>query len=567
MYTNLIRLLLISIYPILLGLLLFFILRKQVYKEALNSNWKYIFINTLTITFTLSLLIIVYFKLEDTIYVYDFSGHWIRSLKLRQLFYESPAEILKVVYNSMNFDDYSYLPGLLSLWSIIFNTSYGYFCLTILVNFFVPFIIFSQILYFSYFDKKKYLPILVAITMFPLYFTIFNGEIDLGGMIFVISSIMLIIIPNFENIDIFDNLFINILGFMMIFYRRWYLYSLVAIYICYFIKYIFYFKKSVFSKEGIIALLKIISSGIVLLIVILLLFRPFFINVISNNFEEAYSFYDRDGKLIALINYISPIICCVILFGAYKLFTKNEIISVLFVISIIIPTFMFWNIQSFEHHHYYIILVQLTLIFAYGLYYIYDYRHLKTLVLICLIIQLGVVFSKSPNIPLITNTRKTPEKLEYKQEVIELTYFLKSIITEDWQSAYLASGSSVLSDDMIRNSILPDLDAPQIDTAVLDLRDGFPKDMEYIQYVITIDPIQYLDPNYQHIYSIISHAIWNEPLISDIYSLIYKTKIDDLTICVYEKTGNYNEEIKEYFYNEILKYYPDKSDLFSYVLD
>ena len=42
----------------------------------------------------------------------------------------------------------------------------------------------------------------------------------------------------------------------------------------------------------------------------------------------------------------------------------------------------------------------------------------------------------------------------YKKEVIDFTYYLKSIMTEDWQSAYLASGSSLLNDDMIRNSII-----------------------------------------------------------------------------------------------------------------
>ena len=36
---------------------------------------------------------------------------------------------------------------------------------------------------------------------------------------------------------------------------------------------------------------------------------------------------------------------------------------------------------------------------------------------------------------------------------------------------------------------------------------------------------------------------------------------------IFEKTGEFTPAIKEYFYNQMINYYPDKTELFSYILD
>ena len=42
---------------------------------------------------------------------------------------------------------------------------------------------------------------------------------------------------------------------------------------------------------------------------------------------------------------------------------------------------------------------------------------------------------------------------------------------------------------------------------------------------------------------------------------------DKVKVYIYELTGNYNENIKEYFYQKMIAYYPDKKDFFAYILD
>ena len=82
------------------------------------------------------------------------------------------------------------------------------------------------------------------------------------------------------------------------------------------------------------------------------------------------------------------------------------------------------------------------------------------------------------------------------------------------------------------------------------------------------DPILYLDENYQHMYDIITKAIISDENISKIFELRKEFILEDNTkVYIYEKVGEYTMDMKEYFYKEMLKYYPDKADFYSYILD
>ena len=193
------------------------------------------------------------------------------------------------------------------------------------------------------------------------------------------------------------------------------------------------------------------------------------------------------------------------------------------------------------------------------------------MIFVLLFIQVGLIFTTiGDTMPVFTNIRKNPEILETKNDLIGISEYIKSIEPDNQTTAFIASGSyGIISDDLLRNALLPNLDGPNIDSAVFDIRDGFPKDYQYIKYIILVDPILYADENYQHMFTIISDAIKNNVLISSIYSPIYSTGLlnEVYDITVYERTGEYTDEMKQYFYNEMLKYYPDKADYFSYILD
>lgn len=566
---NILRLGLVSIFPIILIVCFLYLFYKPRYKQVIISNYKKILVNTLIFTIIGVVALLVFFYFEDTIYSYDYAGHWQRSLELRKLFFENPSEILPTVYRSMNYNDYSYLPGLFGLGLTIFNTSYGFFALVIFVYFLIPTTTLLQIIYFSYTDKYPYLPLFLFIAFYPLYLTIFFGEVDNIGLFFIAMICLIMLIPKFDEISWGDALLVNLLAFCAIFLRRWYLYSVVALYLCIFIKYLAYYKFKPNTKQAIYDFIKIVSSGIVMLIVILTCFYPFFEKAVFNNYQEAYEFYNRGGKLLAFVNFYSIIIIAIAIFGAIKIFSKGQKMDVLLILlMIIVPTLLFWKTQSFEYHHYYMIALPMFCLFMAGIFHLADYH--KNLIIVATsicVIQSICIFAFPYNIPAFTNIKKQPIVLEYKKDVVDFAYYLKSIMSEDWQSAYIASGNSILNDSFIRNSVLPDLDMPQIDFAVLDLRDGFPKDLEYVQYVITIDPILYSDKEFQHIFDVISSAIWNEPMIKEAYNLVHETEIADLNVQVYERIADYTPAMKEYFYKQMLNYYPDKEEFFAYILE
>ncbi len=556
---NLIRLLLCAIYPLILMFTFYLIYRK--YKETIKKHYKTIIINTIIVSLIICTSLLVFFHFEDTIYAYDYAGHYIRALTLKKYFYEAPNEILALVYNSMNNADYSYLPALFNLPFILISESYAFFTISTYIIYLLPTLVILQILYFNYLKGNKYLPILLILVCFPLYLTLFYGKVDCSGLLFIVSAYSLIILPDFNKIDYLDNISINLFAFLAIFLRRWYLYSAVCLYLAYLLKWLFYKNKK--SQD----ILKLLSSGIILLIVCLIFFNTFINRVLTNNFEEAYAFYNHPGKVLAFINNISPIICIVSLYGCYILYKKHKDLLLINTLSIIIPCLMIWKLQSFEYHHYYIFLLNVLILFVLG---ILNLKKISYPTLLILMIQVCLIFSKCPNILLFTSIRKNPEILYTKNALIEISEYLKAIEPDENTTAFLSAGSyGIISDDLLRNALLPNLDGPNIDSAIFDIRDGFPKDYQYIKYIITVDPIIYTDKDYQHMFDIIADAVKNNELISSIYNPIYEKKIDEgkYTVTIYERVGEYSDEMKQYFYDEMIKVYPDKTDYFAYILD
>ena len=511
-------------------------------------------------TVLIALGLFVFFHIEDTIYAYDYAGHWIRALTLKKFFYENPSIILETVYNSMNTSDYSYLPALFGLPLILIKESYLFFSLSNLLLFLLPTFLLLNIIYFHYIDKNNCLPSLIILAFYPLYLTLFYGKVDCSGLFFVVLAYSLVILPDFEDIKTSDNILVNFCLFLAIFLRRWYLYSAVCLYLSYFIKWLFYKNKRAYY------LLKLISSGIILLVIVLLFFNGFLTRVLTNNFDEAYAFYNHPHKIRSFINYISPIILLISLIGLLN--TKKELL-IINIISIVIPCLMIWKIQSFEFHHYYVFLFNLIVLFTNGLLYLTNINNKTSFVIVILLLIQSIGIYLPYNIPLFTNIKKQPEILGDKNELIDLSEYIKSIEPDENTTAFLATGTyGIITDDLLRNALLPNLDGPNIDSAVFDIRDGFPRDYQFIKYIITSDPITYTDQKYQHMFNIISDAIVNNEEISSIYNPIYSTKLyDTYTITIYEKVGEYTPTMKEYFYNQMLKHYPDKADYFSYILD
>lgn len=561
LFRILIRMVILLVNPLILGGCFYLIYRRKAYREVIQTHKKELLRNTFLVIVGLSIGIFLFYRIEDTIYTYDYAWHWIRSLTYRQMFFEEPSAIFPHLFQSLRMDDYTYLPALFTLPFTILNTSYGFYCLSIILLFLTPTFFFLQVWYFQYY-KDSWIPVFIGLLFYPLYIIAFYGEVDLGGWLFLI---VIYLLAFQEDVDKISLLSINGLTFFLLFFRRWYLYAVVAFYLVFLIS---LWKKKTDKKE---ALLSWLLSWGILAVVILVCFRPYVIRIFTNQFAEEFGYNNKGRKLFSFLDFYSPFFLALGFIGVYQLIKEknwNHLVACLFLV--VFPTALFWQIQSYEFHHYCIITIALLDLITIGIHQCANWSKKITYPTILLLgfLQLFLIFTPtSIKIPILTTeTKKVPYQLSYKKELQEFTYHLRQISGEG-QYFYLASGSPILSDDMIRNSILPDLNVPNIDTSVLDLRDGFPRKLSQMSFVITTNPIQYSDENYQHSFTIISNAIWKEPLIQSIYQPIYSTTIHDLEVTVYQKTGEFTPEIRQYFYNQIISYYPDKEEFFSYILE
>lgn len=554
--------LLFLIYPLILigyGLIIY-----KKYKDTILHNIKPLIINTTIISIVICGGLYIFFSFENTIYAYDYAGHWIRSLEIKELFINNPGKILPLVYDSMNNMDYSYLPALFNFPLLLIKDGYRWFAITNYVLFLLPSIVLLQILYFNKTKLNKYLPILLIVLFYPLYLTLFYGKVDVCGLFFILICYTLIIFQKSENITYIDSLLINLFIFLSIFLRRWYLYTTICFYLAYLIKILL----SKGKKED---YYKFCLSFVIVLIICVLFFRGFILNALTNNYSEAYQFYNRDNKLLSFINYLSPILLIVCIFGLIEEFVNNRQLLIINFISIIVPCILIWRIQSFEYHHYYVFLINIIILFIHGLSFLFNKNMIVSWVaIILLIVQATCIFlSPQGNFLFFTNIKKQPEILENKEQLIDIANYIKSIEPDDNTTAFIAGGSyGIITDDLLRNAFLPDLDGPNIDSSVFDIRDGFPKDIQFIKYIILIEPSLYMDKDYQHMYDVIKEGLLNNQDISSLYSHIKTMPINDkYDALIYERIGKLTPKSKQFFYNQMIKYYPDKTDFFGYILN
>ncbi|MFI3284829.1 MAG: hypothetical protein R3Y57_07080, partial [Erysipelotrichaceae bacterium] len=444
-----------------------------------------------------------------------------------------------------------------------------FFVWSCFVAFLLPSVVLLQILYFKYFKNNSYLPILLFIIFYPLYITLFYGKVDSCGFFFLLLGFMLVILPDFNMIKTRDNLFINLCGFLMVFLRRWYLYPLIGLYLAYFVKYLFYYHFKPFTKEAFKDFMKIISSGIILLCCVLIFFQPYLLNLFETADAEAFAFWSRDDKLHDFINFYSPIICIISIYGGWvlvKVHKQGELFILLLVASLI-PYIMFIQMQSLEQHHYFITNLLLVILFSIGILHIFTkIKYIGCFILILLSIQSLQIFLPTTTLSIFTSLKKEPFVHEDKEAILDFSNELKSLMM-DWEYTYMATGTYLFSDDIIRNALLPDLTEINLISAVLDTRDGFPSNFEYVRYVVLSEPTLYLgDAEYQQMYDVIKEAILHEPLFEGIYQPVYTCEIIDAEVTIYQRVEDLTAEHMQYFYDEMLKLYPDKESFFAHIL-
>ncbi|MDD7775755.1 MAG: hypothetical protein PT938_03160 [Solobacterium sp.] len=555
---NAFRLLSMMIYPLFVLAMLFYVIRSR-YLDTFKKNFKNILINLIIVLLVGIVGILIFFHFEkDAVYVYDNAGYYIKSLEMLQIFWQEPSNLFPKVFNTINNSDYSYLPSLFNFYGLMINNSYAFYCVINFVVFLVPTIVLLLMVYYKKFNNKL-VPVFVFIGFYPLWLTLFYGRVDCLGLFPLLIFYIFILFTDFEKINWLDTLILNILTLLLMFERRWYLYALVGAYLAYLIKAIY---NAFQNKKYLNNAIKFVLSGLLALVILLVFFNGFVQNVMLTNNTEAYAYYNHSGKLLAVVNFYSIIVCIVSLFGVIKLSKTNNLLSIELLVMLIIPTLMFWMTQSFDLHHYLIICLPILFLFVYGIENITN-KYIGVVIVLLLIVQSLFIFIPT-RIPGFTNVKRLFNSNPYKEGLYDVADYLCGISKDEGIYTYVATGDNDFCDDAIRNVLLPSVDFPNMVSYIFDIRDGFPRDFGNIKYFVLSEPILYLNEDYQHMYKVISDAIMS---MSTNFKKINEFELSNHTkIYVYEQVGEYTSEMKEYFYDKMSEFYPDKADYFSYIL-
>lgn len=549
------------IYPLFVCGMLFYVIKSK-FLYTFKKNFKNILINLLIILLIGIVGILVFFHFEkDAVYVYDNAGYYVKSLEMLQMFWQEPSKLFLKVFNTINNSDYSYLPSLFNFYGLMINNSYAFYCVINFIIFLLPTIVLLLLMYYKNFDNKL-VPVFTFIGFYPLWLTLFYGRVDCLGLFPLLIFYIIILFTDFERNNWVDTLILNILTLLLMFERRWYLYALVGAYLAYLIKAIY---NAYQNKKYLNNAIKFVLSGLLALVILLVFFNGFIQNVMLTNNAEAYAYYNHSGKLFAVVNFYSIIICAVSLFGLFKLFKTNRLLTIQLLITLIIPTMIFWMTQSFDLHHYLIICLPILFLFVHGFEQI-TIKYINIVIILLLLIQTIFIFIPT-RIPGFTTAKRLVNPNPYKEGLYDVADYLCGISKDEGIYAYVATGNNEFCDDAIRNVLLPNVDFPNMVSYIFDIRDGFPRDFGNIKYFVLSDPIFYMDENYQHMYKIISDAIMYDDTTSSNFEKVNEFDLkDNVKVYVYEQVGDYTNKMKEYFFNKMLEYYPDKADYFSYIL-
>ena len=288
--------------------------------------------------------------------------------------------------------------------------------------------------------------------------------------------------------------------------------------------------------------------------------------------------HEKISKLVSSFGYISLIIILLvgILCWVYK---RNRDNYFAFISLIIVEISVFWKVQEMDWHHRMLINIPLFLIFMISWdFYNLDGKRVKKYlargtVTVCSALLI-INFYKS-YIPLSswshTNaffSSKYQPLQRWDIDVLEeLAEYLNSLTTGTDNMIYVAASGDILNCDILRKLYMPSSSNAipnMFNTHDIDLRDGFPTDFLYANYVVVTDPVELHRDTGQEVVGYLSISVQDmTSYIGCHFEKINEFELDDnVTVKVYKKTSNWIDEDLEklkMYYNNL---YPEHEEIF-----
>lgn len=547
---------------------------KQFLKNTENS------IITFSLILAPAFLLYIILGYEKYFYFWDSAGYWRTAISLTENFYtQSVFQTITYIFNSINNDEYNILPNLLPSFYLKFTgLNFNNYILSTFLFYVIPFyILFINLLIknniLNINNRKTVFKIIILIsTTTSILIPVRGGFIDVLGLIFILISITLTqkLLEN-KSINYKNILVIAIILALIVFSRRWYAFWVIGFFPAFGLAYYNYTTSILNYFKNVI--LKLFYIGITFSIIIIIPFNAFFKRSIFTNYSDLYQAYQTQNfndHLTALMNFNGLFIIGLMLTGIIISFKnikndKNRSLYIYIFIQTLISNLLFTRINIYGYQHNYLTSVFILFFTTIGILF-FDSKYKKSTYIVIIIYFLTFYkvfinnssFSENKLFPKIDNSNVLIRKDYY--EIIKITDYVDSL-TNSGKKAFLVSSSIALNDALLQNSKLPNsLHAlPNlIYTYHVDIRDPFPNQMFFADYIITTDPVQcHLSPDYQSYITYFNHEI-NDGFFAKKFKLIKQFQLDNnIKVKFLERTHGYDSADINHMYNFFKNKYPD----------
>jgi hypothetical protein len=490
------------------------------------------------------------------------------------------------LYASINDQEYNNLiPVLIALPLRVFGTSYVAYAIINFTMFLVPAFLAVLTLINNIWNKLSenhpqhfYMTLLIVMTNVGFYMPLYNGYLDVFSLLCLALVYLLICSTDFSVFDWKKDVLLAISLVLTFMGRRYFAFGVMGVAAAVIITAVADLIRNRLEKKR---LLGYVFNALFLLVVglvpLLIVFRPFVMNSLFGNIRFAYSAY-QDGSLLynyeALAAYMGPVCIAFALIGSIYIFAKKKSAvyeGLLLLVSLLVSTWMFYQVQSMACHHYYITIIPVVVLSAIGVNVLVSGCRFGRQ-LLCLFIGLHVyIVLDGTSVPDILEAAFTDQRLQpvIRNDVDTLRLLTSELrgYSDEGSSIYMIASSSVINDDVIRKINLPDeLQAvPSLMAASqVDLRDGFSLGFLQADYVVVADPVQYhLSPEDQRVVGILADEFINHGRIGEHFEEVSAYHIDDdITLTVYKRVEEYTDEDRQYLADIYNQYYGDYPELF-----
>lgn len=520
-------------------------------------------------------------KQNQFIYYWDYGREWTTAINVSEELFANPVNALKSIYQSINESDYNKLmPVLIALPLKILGNSFTRYIVINMLFFMCPTLFIVSLLSYKILRKfsivtVRFWNILLLVSLTPiLYCVLLDGFMDIV-ILPIISALLLIAVDfDYNSVDVGTCFQIVIGILLMVLFRRYFAYWVVGYIFSLFFIAMYQIKSGDNKRKKFkVYVIDMMLIGGISLAILLTFFRQFFIRSIFNNFSYAYSAYDvpyieKFQKLADAFGWGELFIAFVLAPMICRIYKGMIAIIFSYFCNIIVAIFLIWNEQQMGWHHYYLIVVQVMLLYLLGLFGFAEKKEKKKRVVIKVIGSIWCLMNiMICFMPILRGLNKynlfASRYYEVKirddlENIHNMTDYVNEIANlENGKWVYVLSSSSILNSDILRKSELPfNMNAiPTLyGTKDVDLRDGFPEELFTADVVIVGEPIQtHLPDETQEIITYLSELILDsDSYLGRHYDCVNEFILHgDVTAKVYKRNSQYSKEdylkLRKYF--------------------